>query len=100
MRSARSGWPSTLPTSCATTRAVLANVSVHVGSIGDNRIGSWYAYPASKAAQNMSTCNLARELGHRALPRVGRPADPVMAIGSSASTAGDDPGLLTRHPFA
>lgn len=47
-------------------RAVLANVSARVGSIGDNRLGGWYAYRASKAAQNMFTRNLAIELRRRA----------------------------------
>lgn len=46
-------------------RAVIANVSARVGSIGDNRLGGWYAYRASKAAQNMFTKNLAIELGRR-----------------------------------
>jgi NAD(P)-dependent dehydrogenase (short-subunit alcohol dehydrogenase family) len=46
-------------------RAVLANVSARVGSIGDNRLGGWYSYRASKAAQNMFTKNLAIELGRR-----------------------------------
>lgn len=50
-------------------RAVLANVSARVGSIGDNRLGGWYAYRASKAAQNQLTRTLAIELGRRA-PRV------------------------------
>jgi len=47
-------------------RAVLANLSARVGSIGDNRLGGWYAYRASKAALNMFTRNLAIELGRRA----------------------------------
>jgi NAD(P)-dependent dehydrogenase (short-subunit alcohol dehydrogenase family) len=47
-------------------RAVLANVSARVGSVGDNRLGGWYVYRASKAAQNMFTRNLAIELGRRA----------------------------------
>ncbi len=50
-------------------RAVLANVSARVGSIGDNRLGGWYGYRASKAAQNMFTRTLAIELRRRA-PRV------------------------------
>jgi NAD(P)-dependent dehydrogenase (short-subunit alcohol dehydrogenase family) len=49
--------------------AVLANVSARVGSIEDNRRGGWYAYRASKAAQNMFTRTLAIELQRRA-PRV------------------------------
>lgn len=43
-------------------RAVLANISARVGSIGDNRLGGWYAYRVSKAAQNMVTRNLSIEL--------------------------------------
>ena len=47
-------------------RAVLANVSARVGSIGDNRAGGWYAYRGSKAAQNMFTRTIAIELRRRA----------------------------------
>lgn len=47
-------------------RAVLANVSARVGSIGDNRLGGWYGYRGSKAAQNMFTRTAAIELGRRA----------------------------------
>jgi len=46
-------------------RAVLANVSARVGSIADNRLGGWYGYRASKAAQNMVTRTLAIELGRK-----------------------------------
>lgn len=49
----------------ARRRAVLANLSARVGSIGDNRLGGWYAYRAAKAAQNMVTRNLAIELRRR-----------------------------------
>ena len=34
-------------------RAVFASLSARVGSIGDNRLGGWFSYRASKAAQNM-----------------------------------------------
>lgn len=34
-------------------RAVFAALSARVGSIGDNRLGGWYSYRASKAALNM-----------------------------------------------
>lgn len=34
-------------------RAVFALLSAKVGSIGDNRLGGWYGYRASKAALNM-----------------------------------------------
>lgn len=47
-------------------RAVVANVSARVGSIGDNRLGGWYAYRGSKAALNMFTRTASIELGRRA----------------------------------
>ena len=34
-------------------RGVLVMLSARVGSIGDNRLGGWYSYRASKAALNM-----------------------------------------------
>ena len=34
-------------------RSVFASLSARVGSIGDNYLGGWYSYRASKAAQNM-----------------------------------------------
>jgi NAD(P)-dependent dehydrogenase (short-subunit alcohol dehydrogenase family) len=37
----------------ARERSVLAVLSAKVGSIGDNRLGGWYGYRASKAALNM-----------------------------------------------
>jgi NAD(P)-dependent dehydrogenase (short-subunit alcohol dehydrogenase family) len=42
-------------------RAVFASVSARVGSIGDNRLGGWYAYRGAKAAQNMFTKTLSIE---------------------------------------
>lgn len=44
-------------------RAVFAALSARVGSIGDNRLGGWHAYRASKAALNMILRNLAIEMG-------------------------------------
>ena len=43
-------------------RAVFAALSARVGSIGDNRLGGWYGYRASKAALNMLVKTLAIEL--------------------------------------
>jgi len=43
-------------------RAVFAALSARVGSIGDNRLGGWHAYRASKVALNMILRNLAIEL--------------------------------------
>jgi NAD(P)-dependent dehydrogenase (short-subunit alcohol dehydrogenase family) len=42
-------------------RAVFASISARVGSIGDNRLGGWYAYRGAKAAQNMFTKTLSIE---------------------------------------
>lgn len=41
--------------------AVFASISARVGSISDNRMGGWYSYRASKAAQNMLMRCLALE---------------------------------------
>jgi len=49
-------------------RAVFASLSARVGSISDNRLGGWYAYRASKAAQNMITKTVSIELS-RLAPR-------------------------------
>jgi len=46
-------------------KTVFASLSARVGSIGDNRLGGWYAYRAAKAAQNMITRNLSIELRRR-----------------------------------
>lgn len=42
--------------------AVLASISARVGSIGDNALGGWYAYRASKAAQNQLWKTLSVEM--------------------------------------
>ena len=44
-------------------RAVVAVLTARVGSIGDNRIGGWHSYRASKAAANMILRGAAIELG-------------------------------------
>ncbi|PLK25778.1 SDR family NAD(P)-dependent oxidoreductase [Novosphingobium sp. TH158] len=43
-------------------RAVFAAISARVGSTGDNRLGGWHSYRASKAALNMLVRNFAIEL--------------------------------------
>ncbi|MDO8863312.1 SDR family NAD(P)-dependent oxidoreductase [Haliea sp. E1-2-M8] len=45
---------------------VIAALSARVGSIGDNRLGGWYGYRASKAALNMLLQTAAVELARRA----------------------------------
>lgn len=43
-------------------RSVFAVLSARVGSIGDNRLGGWHAYRASKAALDMLVVNFAIEM--------------------------------------
>ncbi len=45
-----------------TGRSVFAALSARVGSIGDNRLGGWYGYRASKAALNQILRTLAIEV--------------------------------------
>lgn len=54
-------------------RSMFAALSARVGSIGDNRLGGWHAYRASKAALNMLLRNLAIEAArtHPAMIVVG-----------------------------
>mgnify|MGYP001816187891 FL=1 len=46
-------------------RAVFAVLSARVGSIGDNRLGGWYSYRASKAALNQIVKSLSIELSRK-----------------------------------
>lgn len=46
-------------------RSVFATLSARVGSIGDNRLGGWYAYRASKAALNQLVHTAAVELARK-----------------------------------
>jgi len=50
-----------LPTLGPDAPRVVASLSARVGSIGDNRLGGWYAYRAAKAAQNQLLRTLAIE---------------------------------------
>jgi NAD(P)-dependent dehydrogenase (short-subunit alcohol dehydrogenase family) len=46
-------------------RSVFATLSARVGSIGDNRLGGWYGYRASKAALNQIVRTASIELARR-----------------------------------
>lgn len=46
-------------------KTVFATLSARVGSIGDNRLGGWYSYRASKAALNQLVRTAAVELARR-----------------------------------
>ncbi|MCC0036748.1 MAG: SDR family oxidoreductase [Hoeflea sp.] len=46
-------------------KSIFASLSAKVGSIGDNRLGGWYSYRASKAALNQLVHTAAIELARR-----------------------------------
>ena len=54
-----------LPLLAPQGKAVFATLSAKVGSIGDNRLGGWYSYRASKAALNQLVHTAAIELRRR-----------------------------------
>ncbi len=55
-------------------RSVLATLSARVGSIGDNRLGGWYSYRASKAALNQLIRTASIEVAR------GRPDARLLAL--------------------
>ena len=54
-----------LPLLAREGRAVFATVTARVGSIADNRLGGWYSYRASKAAQNQLLRSAAIEVARK-----------------------------------
>ena len=80
-----------------TGRAVFATLSARVGSIGDNRLGGWYSYRASKAALNQLVHTAAIELR-----RHNRDAVCVALHPGTVATPLSDPfakgGLDARPP--
>ncbi len=54
-----------LPLLAKGRKSAFAALSARVGSIGDNRLGGWHAYRASKAALNMLIKTLSVELAYR-----------------------------------
>lgn len=60
-----------LPLLPRTGQAVFATLSARVGSIGDNRLGGWYSYRASKAALNQIVRTAAVELARRSQEAIG-----------------------------
>lgn len=86
-----------LPLLPAEGRAVFATLSARVGSIGDNRLGGWYAYRASKAALNQLVATAAVELRRRRPQALCVALHPgTVATGLSAPFAKG--GLEVRPP--
>ena len=99
-----------LPRLPRTGKAVFATLSARVGSIGDNRLGGWYGYRASKAALNQIVRTAAVELGRRAPEAIcvalhpGTVATPLsrpfaragLQVHTPAEPAGPLPDVLDR----
>ena len=74
-------------------KSVFATLSARVGSIGDNRLGGWYSYRASKAALNQLVHTAAIELSrsHRAAVCVAlHPGTVASALSEPFAKAGLD----------
>lgn len=83
-------------------RAAFAMLSARVGSIGDNRLGGWHSYRASKAALNMLIRNFALELArtHRQAVVVGLHPGTVDTALSAPFQANLPAGQLTAPDMA
>ena len=74
-------------------KAVFATLSAKVGSIGDNRLGGWYAYRASKAALNQLVRTASVELRRRrpeAICVALHPGTVATALSAPFATSGLD----------
>ena len=80
----------------ASERAIVVNLSARVGSIGDNRLGGWYSYRASKAALNQLTKTLRWPTANRPPPR---PTPPQPATPRPKAAPNDTCGLFLKFLF-
>lgn len=78
-------------------RGVFATLSARVGSIGDNRLGGWYGYRASKAALNQLLRTASIEIQRRRKLAVCLALHPgtVHTSLSANFVASDKPGVFT-----
>lgn len=87
-------------------KAVFATLSARVGSIGDNRLGGWYAYRASKAALNQLVRTAAVELARRSPDAFcialhpGTVATPLSAPFAASGSDVYKPAEAVRHLLA
>lgn len=88
-----------LPRLPRTGRAVFATLSARVGSIGDNRLGGWHAYRASKAALNQLVRTAAVELARRAPSAVCVALHPG-TVDTGLSAPFSRSGLVVHTPEA
>ncbi|GAA5945956.1 hypothetical protein JCM3775_007558 [Rhodotorula graminis] len=80
--------------------SVLASLTAKVGSMGDNKMGGWIGYRASKAAANQTIVTLQRELSMRSTPSIALALHPGTVVGTNLSKpwtreedAGKKPGV-------
>lgn len=78
-------------------KAVFATLSARVGSIGDNQLGGWYGYRASKAALNQIVRTAAVELRRRSPAAVCVALHPG-TVDSALSAPFDRANLHVRSP--
>jgi hypothetical protein len=78
-------------------KCVFATLSARVGSIGDNRLGGWYSYRASKAALNQIMRTAAIEL-RRSRPEAVCVALHPGTVDTPLSARFAKPGLEVQSP--
>ena len=84
-------------------KAVFATLSARVGSIGDNRLGGWYAYRASKAALNQLVRTSAIELARQSPEAIcvalhpGTVATSLSAPFAATGLTVHEPSQAARH---
>ncbi len=84
-----------------TGKAVFATLSAKTGSIGDNRLGGWYGYRASKAALNQIIRTGAIELARQRPEAVCVALHPgTVASRLSTPFSHNNPGVRTAHESA
>jgi NAD(P)-dependent dehydrogenase (short-subunit alcohol dehydrogenase family) len=79
-------------------KSMFATLSAKVGSIGDNRLGGWYSYRASKAALNQLVHTSAIEL-RRSRPQAICVALHPGTVDSALSAPFAKTGLLVQQPI-
>jgi NAD(P)-dependent dehydrogenase (short-subunit alcohol dehydrogenase family) len=80
-------------------KSVFATLSTKVGSIGDNHLGGWYSYRASKAALNQIVRTTAIELKRRRPEAICVALHPGTAD-SNLSAPFSKAGLAVHSPAA
>jgi NAD(P)-dependent dehydrogenase (short-subunit alcohol dehydrogenase family) len=88
-----------LPRLPVSGKAVFATLSARVGSIGDNKLGGWYSYRASKAALNQLVRTAAVELARRSRSALCVALHPG-TVATSLSAPFDATGLELHSPEA